>query len=206
MVTDILALVSVISVIIYLDRFASIFPSLMACMIRWKESLNLEASIKSGRERDLAALLMFIPFCLVVSAFRLYDPGFMSGMDETSRLAGTAAISVAYMLLRQVLTYVMRPQKMNPKVYRAAHKLFLSFFTILALFLLATAGVMSFADISPAVTRNAMLWVSASAYALFIIRKTQIFMSSCSLFTAFSYLCTLELIPTGTLVVSAIVF
>lgn len=206
MVTDILTLISVISVIVFLDRFASIFPSLMACMIRWKESLNLEASIKSGRERDLAALLMVIPFCLIASAFRLYDIGFMHGMDETARLAGTAAVFIAYMLLRQALMYALRPKKMNPKVYRAAHKLFLSFFTILALFLLAIAGIMSFADISPAVTRNAMLWVSASAYALFIIRKTQIFMSSCSLFTAFSYLCSLELIPTGTLVVSAIVF
>lgn len=206
MVTDILTLISVISVIVFLDRFASIFPSLMACMIRWKESLNLEASIKSGRERDLAALLMVIPFCLIASAFRLYDIGFMHGMDETARLAGTAAVFIAYMLLRQTLMYALRPKKMNPKVYRAAHKLFLSFFTILALFLLAIAGIMSFADISPAVTRNAMLWVSASAYALFIIRKTQIFMSSCSLFTAFSYLCSLELIPTGTLVVSAIVF
>lgn len=206
MVTDILTLISIISVIVFLDRFASIFPSLMACMIRWKESLNLEASIKSGRERDLAALLMVIPFCLIASAFRLYDIGFMHGMDETARLAGTAAVFIAYMLLRQALMYALRPKKMNPKVYRAAHKLFLSFFTILALFLLAIAGIMSFADISPAVTRNAMLWVSASAYALFIIRKTQIFMSSCSLFTAFSYLCSLELIPTGTLVVSAIVF
>ncbi len=206
MVTDILALISVVSVIIFLDRFAAIFPSIMACMIRWKESLNLEASIKAGRERDLAAMLMFIPFCLVATTFRLYNPEYLSKLDETARLIGVSAVFLTYILLRKAVSYAVRPQKMNAKVYQAAGKLSLSFFTILTLFLLSAAGIMSAADMSPALIRSAMLWISASVYALFLIRKTQIFISSCSVFAAFSYLCILELIPTGTLVVSAIVF
>lgn len=206
MVTDILALASVISVIIFLDRFAGIFPSIMACMVRWKESLNLEASIKAGRERNLAAMLMFVPFCLIATAFRLYNPEFISRLDETERLMGVSAVFIAYLLLRRTASYAVRPQKMDPKVYQAAAKLSLSFFTILTLFLLSAAGIMSVADVSPAVTRNAMLWISASVYTLFLIRKTQIFISSCSVFAAFSYLCILEIIPTGTLAVSAIVF
>lgn len=206
MVTDILALVSIVSVIVFLDRFVNILPSLAACMVRWKESLNLEASIKSGRDRDLAAMLMFIPFCLIISSFRMYCPDFMRGMDETARLGSTSAAFVAYILLRLAMTYILRPRKMNPAVYKAAHKLSLNFFTMLTLILLGMAGTMSFAGICPSLTRSAMLWVSALVYILFLIRKTQIFLSSCSLFTAFSYLCGLEIIPTGAFIVSAIVF
>lgn len=206
MITDILVIASVVSVIVFLDRFAGIFPSIMACMIRWKESLNLEASIKAGRERNLAAMLMFVPFCLTATTFRLYNPEFISSLDETARLIGISAVLLIYILLRKAVTFAVRPQKMDPRVYQAAGKLSLSFFTILTLFLLSTAGIMSVADISPAVIRSAMLWISAAVYILFLVRKTQIFISSCSVFAAFSYLCILEIIPTGTLVVSAIVF
>jgi hypothetical protein len=65
---------------------------------------------------------------------------------------------------------------------------------------------MGLLDIPDADVRNAMLWVSAFIYALFLIRKTQIFSTSCSIFAAFLYLCALEMIPTGILVVSAIIF
>ena len=53
--------------------------------------------------------------------------------------------------------------------------------------------------------KSAILWLSAGIYGLFLIRKIQIFTSNCSVFTAFLYLCALEIIPTGTLVVSAII-
>lgn len=206
MLYDILALFSLVCALVFLDRLANVFPSLVACVIRWKESVNLEASVKLGRDRDLAALLMFIPFCLTVSRYSLYAPAFLAGMGQDARLGVTAATATAYLLIRNMASYAFRNGKINPMTYKTAGKAFYSFFVLLTLCLLSTAGIMSLADIDQETVKCAMLWVSALAYMLFLVRKTQIFMSSCSLFTAFSYLCALEIIPTGALMVSAFVF
>ena len=92
----ILILASLVLVLIFLDRLVNVFPSLVACVIRWKESINLEASVKLGRDRNLTALLMLLPFCLVATRFRLYDPAFMSVMDDTARLGVILTVAIAY--------------------------------------------------------------------------------------------------------------
>jgi hypothetical protein len=65
---------------------------------------------------------------------------------------------------------------------------------------------MSVLDTPADVVKSAMLWISACIYLIFILRKTQILISSASFFAAFLYLCALELIPTGALAASAIIF
>ena len=67
-------------------------------------------------------------------------------------------------------------------------------------------GVLSFVGTDTEVIKTAMIWISAFTYALFLLRKTQIFSSSCNFFSAFLYLCALEIIPTGILVVPAVIF
>ena len=86
MLFDILALIFVIITIILLRRLINIFPSLMACTIRWKESINLEASVKHSLDRDMLAAAMFIPFCLAVEKFDLYTPQFMENMSPDLHL------------------------------------------------------------------------------------------------------------------------
>jgi hypothetical protein len=201
-----LAIISVFSVILLLKRFVNIFPSLMACFIRWKESINLEASVKHSLDRDMLAAAMILPFCLTADKFRLYSPGFMEGMGEGLHLAVTIGIFAAYLLIRAAASKAIHPRRMNPKTWKAAGRASFTFFIILTLALLAMAGSARFMDVTPEAMRNAMLWVSASIYALFLLRKIQIFASGCSLFAAFLYLCALEFFPTGALVASAIIF
>ena len=205
MLFNILALISVLICLSLLKRFAAIFPSLMACIIRWKESVNLEASVKLSNDRDRLAFAMLIPFCLVADRFRLYDPGFLTGFDDNLRLALTIGIFLVYFIIRFIAAKFYLPKGRSSKCYKIADKSALTFFTILTLVLLAMGGVMSFIGIDPAVTKNAMLWVSVGIYALSLLRKTQIFASGCSIFTAFLYLCALEIFPTGILVVSALI-
>ena len=77
---------------------------------------------------------------------------------------------------------------------------------LLVLAVLVTGGILSYFNVPPTVIRNTIVWISAAIYLLFLTRKFQIFTSYCSVFSAFLYLCALEIIPTGTLVVSAIIF
>ena len=206
MLFNILALISVLICLSLLKRFTAIFPSLMACIIRWKESVNLEASVKLSNDRDKLAFAMLMPFCLVADRFCLYEPKFLSGFDGNMKLAITIGIFLVYFMLRTIAAKFYRPKGRSSKCYKIADKSALTFFIILTLTLLAMGGVMTFMDVEPAMIKSAMLWVSAGIYALSLLRKTQIFVSGCSIFTAFLYLCALEIFPTGVLVASALIF
>jgi hypothetical protein len=205
MLFDILAIISTVSVIILMRRLLNIYPSLLACIIRWKESVNLEASVKHSLDRNMFAVAMIIPFCLIVYRFGIYSPAFMEGINETFSLLIIIGIFGAYFALRRAMIRIMRPKKMNPKTYKAAICCAYTFFIILTLTLFFVGGIMALLKTDPIVTRTAIIWLSAIIYGIYIFRKTQIFTSSCSIFRGFLYLCGLEIFPTGVLVASALI-
>ena len=206
MLFNTLVLISFLICILPLRRFVGIFPSLIACLVRWKESVNLDASVQLSRDRDLMAIAMVLPFCLTAGRFSLYSPSWIGKFGADGRLGITIGIIVGYILLRKGLEHILRPKKMNAKTYKTACKSAHTFFIILTLLLMAMGGIMSFANAPTIDIKNAMLWVSAATYAVFLLRKTQIFTSSCSFFSGFLYLCALEILPTGALVASALIF
>ena len=206
MLINILALISFFICLMMLRRFVGIFPSLMACLVRWKESVNLDASVQLSRDRDVMALAMVMPFCLTAGKFALYSPLWTGQFGADGRLGITTGAIAAYILIRKCLDYILRPKKMNQKTYKTACKASHTFFIILTLVLMLMGGIMSFANVALNDIKNAMLWVSGAIYMLFLIRKTQIFTSSCSFFSGFLYLCALEILPTGALVASALIF
>ena len=206
MLFNILALISFFICLLLLKTFVEVFPSLMACLVRWKESVNLDASVMLSRDRDIMAVAMIMPFCLTAARFSLYSPSWTGDFGADDRLGITTGIIIAYILLRKGLEHAFRSRKISPKTYKTACKSSHTFFIILTLVLMTLGGVLSFLDIDPTAIKSAMLWVSAITYMLFLLRKVQIFNSSCSFFISFLYLCALEILPTGTLVVSALIF
>ena len=205
MLFNILALISVLICITLLKRLVAIFPSLAACILRWKESVNLEASVKLSNDRDRLALAMVVPFCLACFRFRLYDPAFLENLGENLQLCIVLGVFISYFLLRTIMSAMVRPRKMNSKLFKTAEKASFTFFIILTLLLLTIGGILSFIGVDIETIRGAMLWISAGIYAISLLRKTQIFASGCSIFTAFLYLCALEIFPTGALVASALI-
>ena len=69
LLADILAAGSLLVTILLLKKIVNVFPAMMACVLRWKESVNLEASVKLSRDRTLIAISMIVPFCLIVERF-----------------------------------------------------------------------------------------------------------------------------------------
>ena len=206
MLYNILALISLFVVLTMLRKLVSVFPSLMACLIRSKESINLEASAQLSRCRNFVAAAMILPFCLIVWKDGLYSPTFMEGINENLRFFIILGIFTVYVLTRKMLEHMLMPKVTNSKIYAAACKAGRTFFSILTLTLLSMAGIMSILNVTEVVATDAMLWVSASIYLIYLLRKIQILMSSASFFAAFLYLCALEIIPTGALIASAIIF
>ena len=205
MASDILSFISILTVMLVLRSLVSIFPSLVACLVRAKECFNLESSVKLSRSRDIIALTMIMPFCLVVNRFGLCGSGLTDNMQEDLKLAVIIGGFIAYFFFRVAVFKLFRPQRIPKKTYNTAGKAAHTFFIILTLLLLIAGGIMTVTGCDESAIKSAMLWISAGIYVLFIIRKIQIFTSNCSVFTAFLYLCALEIIPTGTLVVSAII-
>ena len=205
MLFNILAIISVILMITLLKRLVNIFPSLMGCMIRWKENVNLEASVKDSIDRNMIAVALIIPFCLTAGRFRLYDPSFLSGLGENAYTAAVIGTFLLYCGIRVMMAMMIRTKKTG-KTIKTAESASYTFFIILTLALVLCGGVLSFLKTDLSTIRDAMLWISACIYAIFLLRKTQIFVSGCSIFTAFLYLCALEIFPTGVLVASALIF
>ena len=205
MLFNTLALISLLIIITLLRRLVSIFPSLLACLIRWKESVNLEMSVKLSRDRNILAIALIIPFCLTAFHWGLYRPSFIESLSPASGLAITIGVFIAYILLRWALTSICRSKKSRKSAYSTSIAAGRTFFIILTLLLMAIGGIMSFIGASTQTIKDAMIWVSGAIYLLFILRRTQIFASSYNFFIVFLYLCALEIIPTGVLVTSAMI-
>ncbi|MBR2608988.1 MAG: hypothetical protein IKC68_04605 [Bacteroidales bacterium] len=201
-----LALISVLVVIVMLKTIVSIIPSAMACVIWWKENINVESSVKLSRNRNLSAAVLYLPFCLTAFRFRLYNPEFMDRMSDNARLWTMIGIFTLYCLIRYAATRLVRPQSIPVKTYVAADRSSYTFFILLTLLLLASGSIASFAGMAPENVRVLLMWLSCLVYGVYILRKMQIFASSGSIFTAFLYLCALEILPTGILVVSGMIF
>jgi len=201
---DILALLSLLAVITLLRRLVNIFPSLMASMIRWKENINLQASLKMRTDRDLVSLALFIPFCLTAFRYRMYCPSFLNGLDAGSQLWVTIGIFAAYVSLRGLCRIILHMK--SSVAGKAANECSRTYFIILTILLVATGGILSLFNTPPTGIRAAMFWISGTIYAIFLLRKAQIFLSYCNIFASFLYLCALEILPTGVLIASAVVF
>ena len=175
-------------------------------MFRWKENINIDTSLRLRTERDLASAAMLLPFCLLAARFGLYCPDFISGLSQNAALGITAAVFVGYLLLRMAMIAAMRPKRMASGIYHAATSTEHTYFIILTAVLLVVGGIMSAAGAVPHTIKVAMFWLSGSIYTLFLARKQQIFASTCNLFMSFLYLCALEILPTGVLIASAVIF
>ena len=206
MLFDTLALIALLLVLVLLKRIVCILPSVVTCLFRWKGNINIDTSLRFRTERDLASAAMLLPFCLLATRFGLYSPDFISGMSQNAALGVTSAIFVGYLLLRLSLIVGIRPKRMASGIYHAATSTEHTYFIVLTLVLLAIGGIMTVAGAEPHTIKVAMFWISGSIYMLFLARKLQIFASTCNLFMSFLYLCALEILPTGVLIASAVIF
>ena len=206
MLFNILALVALLLALALMKRIVCILPMVVTCLFRWKENINIDTSLRLRTERDLAASAMLLPFCLLATKFGLYCPDVISDMSQNATLGITLAVFVGYLLLRASLIAAVRPKRMSSGIYHAATSTEHTYFIILTAVLLVIGGTMSVAGATPHSIKVAMFWLSGSIYTLFLARKLQIFASSCNLFMSFLYLCALEILPTGVLIASAVIF
>lgn len=199
----VLGFISLILIMFFIQRMINILPSLMGCIFRAKECTNLEDSAKLSRDRDLCAALLFIPAAIVCSLWQLWNPSFMGGMRPGIHLLIVLGVLLVYCGLRLLGQFLVRGS-MRRKVFQTGTKAFRTFFITATLLALILAGLLPLFGVDHSIVRKVILWETAAIYAIFLIRKIQIFGPESTLFSSFLYLCALELVPTGILVLTAV--
>ena len=206
MLFDILALISLLFIIIIMRRIADFLPTVIKCMLWWKENVNIDVSLKTRRDRNLVAGSLVLPFCLLATRFRLFSPEFTNNMQESAVVGITIGILICYFLLKEGIAAGLRPRRISSSIWHAAITSEYTFFIPLTLILLVVGGLMTLTHASLESIQVAMFCISGAIYLVFLVRKFQIFSANCNLFSAFLYLCALEILPTGVLITSAVIF
>lgn len=221
----VLVIVSAFAFAFSLPSLYHIFPHIAKCFSRWRWNFTVEASLQLSRTRDAFALLCVIPFCLIVSRYRLVGgalPGDMtigppaggsllSGrIDLLSRVPeawftlAVLGVFVAYYLLRTVTYLLLETRFFNAGAFQVARKAERNFFVSLTFILLAGTGIL-YAFKAAEGTIRLFLWIATGAvYLVFLVRKSEILASVCNPLSTFLYLCGLEFLPTGLLIAACL--
>ncbi len=187
-----------------LKSYLKIFPSLWDCVVRWKGNLDLENSIQLSRSRNWIAAILFVPLCMLVYSFGMYTPEFIQDMASDFQLAAVAGVMLVYLLLRTFLNWQLEMHNYGTSVFTAANRSFYNYCIILFSLLFLTGGLLTAISCDESILRSILLWETGLTYLIYIYRRGQIFSSNCNPFSTFLYLCSLELLPTAALVLSAI--
>ena len=200
---SILVGVFVVLMILLLRTFMQLLPFIADSLMRARGSNALENSIKVSRDRNTIAMVMMLPAFLLAFRYRLYDPSFVAAYTGDTRLWLIGACLTGYLVLRLVIYLLLKPRRRYEQ-YQIAHHASYTFFIILVLLALFSAGVLSLFKVEDELMRMVLYVEIAVVYLVFLIRRSQILSLSCNHFRTFLYLCALELIPSAALILSAV--
>lgn len=186
-----------------LRSFMKMLPSLISCIWRWKSNVDLEDSLQLSRSRDLIAGILFVPNCMLACSYSLYSPEFLNQFPTIIRFGILTGIMLVYVLLRSFLNWQLEMHDYSSRPFTAANKSFYNFTIVLFSVVFIAGAILKAWTGDVEVTRTFLLWAIAVIYAIYVFRRAQIFASVCNPFTTFLYLCGLEILPTGALVLSA---
>ena len=200
---SILSVVFVVLVIVLMRSFIHLIPFIADSLLRARGSVALESSVRVSRDRNMVAVAMFLPMLLLSWRYRLYNPSFIADAGPDARMGLIAAVFAGYLLLRLFMYVLLKPRRRYEQ-FQVAHHATYTFFILLVILLLFTAGIMYVFGASDATIRLVLYLETAFVYLLFLLRRAQILSLSCNHLRTFLYLCGLEILPTAALVVSAV--
>lgn len=198
-------LVSCALVLLALPGLFNVLPFLLGGAVRWRETQHLADSPKLRSCCSEAALAMIFPTVFVIARFSLHPR--CEGLGPWGSLAAAAVIFAGYVLLRAVMRLIMRPRKRSnssAESFKFASIVPAMFFLLWSIILIITAFFGLSLRVPSYQLKEIMYAETALCYFLCILRRTQIFIYYRGFFSGILYLCTLEIIPTGALILSAI--
>lgn len=196
----IFAAIILFEILCFLPALARVFTNILACLIKWKESVNLQMS-SARLDRNFAALGLIPVFIFICTYYHLYPK--TEGMDFLPSLGYTSLVFAAYCLVRFLCRLIFRSARIEKDKYVCATASAYNFFIIATVLMGLTAAICNIFDVNGSV-KDILLWELIAVYAVLLLRKTQIFTYYRGFFSGILYLCTLEILPTALLVASVL--
>jgi hypothetical protein len=196
----VLTVISVIILILYLRKLVGLLPYLFRAFMRWRETSDIEDSMRVMRDRNAIAAAMVIPFCLVCSRYDVWRPEFMDGVGFGMKTILCICIFAAFLLIRAALIATAPPVGRQRDCYNLSNRAIYNFFILTVILvviscLAATAfGANDLAVRRMAIIEGVVMWL------VFLVRKMQILSRDCGQFKAFLYLCKLEILPAAIII------
>lgn len=187
-----------------IPELLKILPLMGGCMMRMKECLMLQNSASLSRCRDKVAAAMVLPFIILTSRYCIYPPA--SGSEITGCILIHSSALLAYFLLRRLEGLALRWKSSGSDDLECSAGILRIMFVTTALLAIASAGICRFAGVEESVIQSIILWEIAAVYLIGLIRQIQIFVYYDGILSGILYLCILEILPTGLLVTSALIF
>lgn len=197
------ALVSVV-VILFLVGLSDLYhllPSLGSCVIRWRANITLEHSAQLSRDRNYAAGVCLLGFCLLLDRTGFAAPSYVLSSAPAWRVALRLATAAGYLILRRVIFAIMKFGRMPSDARKASHASLYNYFISTALMLFFLSGMMLVFGASDASLQSVATILSGIGFTIAMIRKLQILSGYCSFLSSILYLCALEFAPAAGLIV-----
>lgn len=209
-----LVAIAVLTVILHIGDLQHIAPMLPTSFLRWKECIRFFNSTNMNRSKNTLARALILPFVLICTRFELFPPASYwteklcgAGADHSFVTALlTAGVFGIYLILRALCVLCFKGKNIEKNEMSCARNCIYIFFICAVTFMFAASGICSLLSVNQSVTSNILLAVLAFVYGIGIIRKTQIFTHYRGYLAGILYLCTLEILPTGLLIVSGLIF
>ena len=197
-------------ILFILREVGKLFPSMAGCLARSRGNLEIEHSLSTARSRNNVARFLGLIFIVMADRYCIYNPSFIAPWNEPwLRFGQLAGVVVSYLLLRRLLHAVVLSfghKHMNFEAQNAVRRGLYNYFICFMLLAMPSVCMLRIFNADDTAIRIVIWSELALLWLIAMVREGQILRSNYSGLTTFLYLCGLEIIPTGALVVSGWIF
>lgn len=202
------ALVSaaILLAVILLPAILETLPVVLSGFMRTKPILNLDNNTSQARTRNQVAWTSFLAISLFCARYSLVKVDFLDGKAAGISTLVTVAAVFAYLILRLILSSMVKPSGRKKEYFKAADSIFYNYAIILAAIMAVTAAFAAVTGMNDLTVRSILIYESAGMAAVLILRKLEILSDYCNLLLGILYLCALEIFPAGLLIAASLLF
>lgn len=196
---------SIISILCIIRSFMDTFSDLISCLFRTKICVEIEYSRKKQGSRNRIALALIPAISVLIWRLGILDFEFISSWENYLQLLFINICPLVYQILRKIPEAILKP-KVSKEIYSAACGFSSTIYIFLCIFLMILCSLLTMCNLSIITLKHISLYFILASYIFFLWRKAQIFASDCNIIFAILYLCALEVLPTGLLIISVVFF
>lgn len=202
----VLAILAIVSVLLVLNNFVKLAPHFFGGLFRWKEFALVDDNMGYARDRNIIAVVSFVPFCLIVYRWGLWDVRLPETFPSWMEDLAFPVCFAAYILLRHLLHKIIGLKAVSPDAWRTAANCWMNFFIVLTCIFMLTSLAGHISGINPSVIQRLCVYETGVTVALYLLQKFYFLNYGPGLFRVILYLCTHEILPLAILIATGVLF